>query len=381
MTTVFTITGGPVFDGTALLQGHVAQFVEGRLTAIQPQKEVTDFGETLDLGGHILSPGYVDLQVNGGGGVMLNDDPSVETLRRMTAAHRRLGTVRLLPTLITDRPAVTEAAIAAAQDAIKTGLNGVAGLHLEGPHLSLARKGAHDGDLIRPMTDEDLAMLLHAKTRLPVLKVTVAPESVTPEQVSALARAGVHVSLGHTDADYETCLTYADAGARMVTHLFNAMSQLGHRAPGLVGTALSRGGLSCGMIADSIHVHPVAMQAAFAAKQKPGDIYLVSDAMAVAGTDETSFHLGRRKIIRRDGRLTLADGTLAGADLDLTTAVRVCVDQVGLSVEKALRTATVVPAGLVGLTHGLVPGVTRLEDVIRIAPDLSTASPVVNAPL
>ena len=224
----------------------------------------------------------------------------------------------------------SQAAIAAVEDAMRAGVPGIVGLHLEGPHLSIPRKGAHDPALIRPMEPADLETLLQAAGSLPFLKVTIAPENTTEGQVAALTEAGVLVSLGHSDADYETCRRYIAAGARCVTHLFNAMSQLGNREPGLVGAALASGDTSAGLIADTVHVHPETIRAAWTAKRGPGRIFLVSDAMAVAGSDATEFHLGGRLIKRKDGVLTLADGTLAGADLDLLTAMRVMVEEVGV---------------------------------------------------
>jgi N-acetylglucosamine-6-phosphate deacetylase len=376
MTETVTYMGGPVFDGDRLHEDRAARFVDGRFTTLLPVAEAGKSSDLVDLGGDILSPGYVDLQVNGGDGLMLNDDPSAATLERMARAHRRLGTMRFLPTLITDTPEKTDATIAATRAALEADVPGIAGLHLEGPHLSVARKGAHDAALIRPMTDRDLATLLAAKQALPVLKVTIAPETVSPGQVTALAGAGVLVSLGHTDADYDTCLAYIRAGARCATHLFNAMSQLGNREPGLVGAVLDRGELSCGVIADGIHVHPATLRAAWRAKRGPGRLYLVSDAMAVAGTTLSEFHLEGRRIMRRDGRLTLENGTLAGADLDLTTAARTLVKDLGLPVAEALRAATTTPADMIGLPWRLTPGETRLEDMIRIRPDLGTAAPV-----
>ncbi len=375
MTATAIFTGGPVFDGEHLHEGKSALFSDGVFAGLS-DRVATDGGQITELSGDILSVGYCDLQVNGGDGIMLNDDPSVETLRRMARAHRTLGATRILPTLITDTREKTEAAIAAAKAAIAENVPGIAGLHLEGPHLSVARKGAHEAALIRPMEDADLSGLLAAKPALPALMVTIAPESVTPEQVATMARAGILVSLGHTDASYETCVTYAEAGARSVTHLFNAMSQLGSRAPGLVGAALDCATLSAGLIADAIHVHPAAMHAAWGAKKDPGRIFLVSDAMAVAGTDRTEFRLGGRRIRRKDGRLTLEDGTLAGADLDLTKALRVLVEDVGLPLQSALQAATSVPARLIGSNAALVPNKTRITDVIRIASDLSGARPV-----
>ena len=366
--------GGPIFDGERLRDGQAARFRDGRFAEAIAVADVPEGAKAIDLEGDILSPGYVDLQVNGGGGVMFNDDPSVATLAQIAAAHRPLGAVRILPTLITDTPEKTRVAIDAAIAAVGEGVPGIAGLHLEGPHLSVARKGAHDANLIRSMRADDLAHLLLAAQNLPALMVTIAPETVTIGQVEAMADAGIIVSLGHTDADFDTCVAYARAGAGCVTHLFNAMSQLGHRAPGLVGAALGLGELSAGLIADGIHVHPAAMGAAWAAKEGPGRIFLVSDAMAVAGTDQSEFQLEGRRIRREGGRLTLEDGTLAGADLDLTTAVRTMVTSIGAGVEEALAAATSVPAGLIGVDVSLSTSRPRAEDFIRIRPDFSGVS-------
>ena len=365
---------GRIFDGSRLLDGHVACFEGGRLTALASEQGLEAGGQVIDLAGDILSPGYVDLQVNGGDGIMLNDAPDVATLTRIASAHRRLGCQAILPTLITDTAGKTRATIDAAKAAIRQEVDGIAGLHLEGPHLSVARKGAHDAALIRPMEADDLAILCQAATDLPALMVTIAPENVTPDQVHQLAQAGAVVSLGHTDADFDTCRAHFAAGARCATHLFNAMSQLGNREPGLVGAALSSGAVACGLIADGIHVHPQSIRTAFAAKTGPGEIFLVSDAMAVAGTDLTAFHLEGREIRREAGRLTLQDGTLAGADLNLTQALRVLVSDVGIALDKALAAATTIPARLIGQDVALHTG-TRIGDVIRISGDLTTVRP------
>ena len=301
-----------------------------------------------ELPGGILAPGFVDLLVNGGGGVMFNTAPTIETLATIAAAHARLGATTILPTLITDTPEVTLAAISAVVDALDENVPGIAGLHLEGPHLCPARKGAHAGTLIRPMTAADEDMLIAAADKLPVLKVTLAPEAVTPEQIGRLTYAGIIVSLGHSDCTVEEAEAAQVAGATCVTHLFNAMSQMTARAPGLVGVALSNGALSAGLIADGIHVHPANMRAALAAKAGPGGIFLVSDAMAPAGSDITRFELNGREIRRVDGRLPLADGTLAGADLDLATAIR-NVHAFGADLAELLAMATSRPAQVAGL--------------------------------
>jgi N-acetylglucosamine-6-phosphate deacetylase len=371
--TCLTIRGGRVFDGTQFHDGCAARFEKGLLTAFGAEQDIPDQGEVIDLAGDILSPGFVDLQVNGGDGVLLNDGAFPHTLRRVAKAHRILGVTRILPTLITDTPDNTRKAIASAIVVINEGDTGIAGLHLEGPHLSLVRKGAHDGTLIRRMEDEDLDLLLYAAEKLPCLKVTIAPENVTEAQVRILAQAGVLVSLGHTDADYETCQRYFAAGARCVTHLFNAMSQLGSRAPGLVGATLVNERVAAGIIADGIHVHPATLRMAWDAKQGEDTLFLVSDAMAVAGSNKTEFELNGRTIYRKEGRLTLADGTLAGADLDLLTAVRISVKNVGLSLETALQAATMTPAKLIGVSLASPTSRTsQMSEFIRISSDLKT---------
>jgi N-acetylglucosamine-6-phosphate deacetylase len=335
-----------IFDGAAMRAGvlliDAGHVVEIASTA--PAGVVVT-----NLGAGVICPGFVDLQVNGGDGLMLNDAPTVATLERMATAHARGGTLALLPTLITDRDAVLRATV----DAVAVArVPGIAGLHLEGPHLSVARKGAHEAALIRAMTPDDLAFICAAKRRVGRLVVTVAPESVTMAQIAQLADAGVVVSLGHTDCGVDVARAAVSAGARMATHLFNAMSPLGNREPGLVGAVLTDGRLDAGLIADGIHVHPATMRAALAAKTGPGEVFLVTDAMAPAGTDMTAFTLNGRKILRQDGRLTLEDGTLAGADLDFPRAIRVLIDQVGVPLPQALAMATRIPARAAGIDAG-----------------------------
>ncbi len=334
-----------VFNGREMRPGAALVVDDGAVLSVG---EAPAGVEVVELGPGVLAPGFVDLQVNGGGGMMFNDDPSVAVLERIASAHLSLGTTALLPTLVTDTPERTVAAVEAAVAAVEAGVPGIVGLHLEGPHLSVAKKGAHDPALIRPMEEADLALVLEAAARLPSLLVTVAPESVSAEQIARMAAAGVVVSLGHTDAEFETCRAAAAAGATCVTHLFNAMRQMGSREPGVVGAALAEGGLSAGLIADGHHVHPAVMRAALAAKTEPGEVFLVTDAMAVAGSDAVSFTLNGREIRRSGGRLTLADGTLAGADLEMAQAVRVMVEEVGQPWEKALAMATEAPARVIG---------------------------------
>lgn len=348
----FALRGADIFDGMTRISGHALVLEGAVIAAIVPEAQIADV-DVIDLDGGTLCPGFVDLQVNGGGGLLFNDDQSVATLMAMAKAHARLGATSILPTLITDTPERTARAIDAVVAAIAEGVEGIIGLHLEGPHLSIPRKGAHDAALIRAMDDADMARLLDAAKRLPILKITVAPENVTPDQIATLSAAGILVSLGHSDATFATCEAAAQAGASCVTHLFNAMSQLSNREPGLVGAALTLGGLSAGLIADGIHVHPATVRAALAAKKGPGQMFLVSDAMAVAGSGATEFELNGRRVIRVGNRLTLEDGTLAGADLDLLTAVRNLEAWGAASRDEALMMATSIPAALCRDTAGL----------------------------
>lgn len=360
-------TGAQVYDGQRQVARHALLLDGARVEGIVPESDLPPGTDLRRLDGGILFPGFVDLQVNGAGGLLFNDQTTVDGLRTMSAALRRTGTTAFLPTLITDTPDRTRAAIAAVRAAVAADVPGVAGLHLEGPHLALSRKGAHDPALIRPMTDEDEALLLEAARVLPRLLVTLAPETVPPQRIRRLTQAGVLVSLGHSDCTHAQATHAIDAGARLVTHLFNAMSQLGSREPGLVGAALTDGRVSAGLIADGIHVHPASLRAALAAKAGPGRLFLVTDAMATLGSDLSEFRLNGRRVLRRDGRLTLEDGTLAGADLEMAQAVRVLGDKAGQPVETALEMATSVPGDILGGHGRFTPGVEA--DVFHLTPE------------
>ncbi|MGV8984748.1 MAG: N-acetylglucosamine-6-phosphate deacetylase [Cypionkella sp.] len=364
-----------IFDGALWHDNASLRVADGRVVDIAPGA-----AGAKPLAGWIV-PGLIDLQVNGGGGVLFNNAPTAQGIAAICAAHAGFGTTAVMVTLITDSPDVTAAAVMAAEAVVAA--NGVAlgpkvpsflGLHLEGPHLDRARKGTHDPSLIRPMDEGDFALLLRAAERLPHLICTVAPESVTLAQVRALAGAGVLVSLGHSDCTLATAQAYAGAGAAMVTHLFNAMSPLTHRAPGLVGAALDDGRLSVGLIADGFHVEDTALRLALRAKAGPGPVFLVSDAMCTVGSDLSGFVLNGRQIFRSGGRLTLADGTLAGADIALIDAVRHVHQALGLPLEVALQLASGAPAAALGLTDRghLRPGARA--DFVLLEPDIRAAA-------
>jgi N-acetylglucosamine-6-phosphate deacetylase len=344
MTSTKAIRGARIFDGTVWHDGKALVTTGDRVMGVVEADRVPLDATGVDYDGQWIVPGFVDLQVNGGGGAQFGDVTSLEAIHTIAEAHARFGTTKLLPTLITDTPETTERALEAGKAAQETRIPGYLGLHLEGPHLSLARKGAHDPRLIRRMEQQDLDRLLRYCSGVGVLITTLAPENVFVQQVATLAEAGILVSIGHTDTDAGTAAAYFAAGARMVTHLFNAMSPLTHREPGLVGAALHDGRIYAGMIADGFHVDPIAMEIALRAKNGPGRIFLVTDAMSPIGTNMTGLMLNGRQIFRQDGRLTLADGTLAGADIDMLSCVRKAVQLLDLPLEEALRMASLYPA-------------------------------------
>ena len=369
MSDLLAITGARIFD-SATWHDDAALLIEfGYVAGIVPASEIPANAERVTLDGGMIVPGFIDLQVNGGGGILFNNDTSLDAIRTICAAHAQFGTTALLPTLITDTAEVNERAIAAGLAAEEARVPGFIGLHLEGPHLSLARKGTHDPALIRPIDDSDLARLKRAAETLPNLICTVAAETATPQQITVLSEAGAVVSIGHSDADYATAMTAFEAGATMSTHLFNAMSQMGNREPGVVGATLDNPKAFAGLIADGIHVHPASIGAALRAKRGPGKIFLVTDAMSQTGTDIQTLTLNGRTITRADGALRLADGTLAGADLDMIDAVNFMVDTIGLDFDEVLRMASLYPAEAMGieaaygtLQRGAVGSFAHLSD-------------------
>ena len=302
--------------------------------------------EIVDLAGQLLLPGFIDVQVNGGGGRLFNDDPSVETISIMAAAHRRFGTTGLLPTLISDDISVIERAIAAVDSAIESGVPEVLGIHIEGPFLNRTRRGIHLASKLQPFDDRFIEMLCSARSGRTLL--TLAPECVSPQQIRRLVEAGVIVSAGHSDADYETVRAAIDAGLTGFTHLFNAMSQLTNRAPGMVGAALEDQGTYAGIIIDGHHLHPATFRVGLNAKSVDR-MMLVTDAMPTVGTESDDFMLQGRAIRLRGDRLVNEDGVLAGSTLTMAAGIHNAVEQGRLPLTEAVRMATRTPAHFLGL--------------------------------
>jgi N-acetylglucosamine-6-phosphate deacetylase len=343
---------------------------EGRIAAVVPERDAPAGAERIDLEGAMLAPGFIDVQVNGGGGALFNDAPTLETIETIGRAHRRFGTTGFLPTLISDDLSVVREGIRAVDAAIEARMPGVLGIHIEGPFLNTTRKGIHDSSKIRELDDagfETITGLANCCTL-----VTLAPERTTPAMIRRLAEAGIIVSAGHTNGSYEEIRAALDAGVSGFTHLFNAMSPLTSREPGAVGAALEDRKSWCGLIVDGRHIAPATMRVAL--RCKPIDRFmLVTDAMPSVGMAEKSFVLQGQPIRVEDGVCVNADGTLAGSDLDMASAVRNAVKMLGVGLDTALRMASRHPAAFLGLDDrlgriapGLAASLVALDDRLNV---------------
>ena len=345
-------------DATVVLDG-------GRIAEVRPAA-AGDAGT--DLAGDYLLPGFIDTQVNGGGGALFNDAPTVDAIAAIGAAHRRFGTTGFLPTLISDDLAAVAKAIGAVDEAIAAGVPGVLGIHIEGPFLNANRKGIHDASKFRILDDAAFDLLTSLKRGKTL--VTLAPEATTPQMIRRLVEAGVVVAAGHTNADYDTIRTALDAGVSGFTHLFNAMSPLTSREPGAVGAALEDEASWCGLIVDGRHVHPAVLRVALRARRRDR-FMLVTDALSSVGQAEKSFTVQGRAIRVVDGVAVDENGTLAGSDLDMASAVRNVMAIGGLTVSEAVELASAAPAAFLGLAPELgaiAPG--RRADLVQADADL-----------
>ena len=340
------ITGATLFDGTGFIERHALVLKDGCVAEVVAEEHLAPETPRQVLKGGIIAPGFIDLQVNGGGGELFSNNPSVTALKAMLHGHRQGGTTGLLPTLISDTPdnhrrcaEVVDAAVAAA-------MPGVLGLHIEGPFFDLERRGVHNRDYIRSMEQADIDWLCGLQN-FPVM-LTLAPEHTQPGQIKTLVEAGIFVCAGHTNADYDAVKRALGEGLRGFTHLFNAMSPLQGRAPGVVGAALEDADSWCGIVVDGHHVHPASVRIAQAAKPQ-GKLYLVTDAMATVGALTKSFELYGETISEKDGRLINAEGRLAGSAISMMDAVRIATTQVGIPLEESLRMASLYPAQMLKL--------------------------------
>jgi N-acetylglucosamine-6-phosphate deacetylase len=340
-----TVIGGPDGPADRLIVDA------GLIAASAPASGLASF----DLEGGYLLPGFIDTQVNGGGDVLFNDSPTMATIARIGAAHLQFGTTSFLPTLISDDLDKVDIAMRAVEQAIAADVPGVIGIHLEGPFLSVARKGTHDATKFRTLDDAAIGLLSSLKVGRTL--VTLAPEHCSDEDIRRLVDAGVVVAAGHTDADFARTTAAFAAGISGVTHLFNAMSPFSHRAPGAVGATLDDQNVYAGVIVDGRHVDPAALRIAMRAR--PRDRFmLVTDAMPTVGSATKTFMLQGKTIRVENGVCVEENGTLAGSDLDMATALRNAVAMIGLSISQASVMASAAPATFLRLDDrgAMTPG-------------------------
>jgi N-acetylglucosamine-6-phosphate deacetylase len=364
------LVNGRVMTDRGLAEGLAVRIEGERIAALGPREELIGGAEVRDLRGALLLPGFIDTQVNGGAGLLFNDEPTAATIAAIGAAHRRFGTTGFLPTLISDDLGTVKAAIDAAREAIGAAVPGVLGIHIEGPYLNVTRKGIHDASKLRRTDDTSFALL--TSLGLARTLVTLAPEETSLETISRLVKAGVVVSAGHSNAPYATVRAALDRGVSGFTHLFNAMSPLTSREPGVVGAALEDAGAWCGIIVDGVHVDPVVLKLAL--RLRPHERFnLITDAMPCVGSAETSFQLQGKTITVRDGACFDDEGTLAGSALDMASAVRNAVRMLGLDLGDASRMASRNPAEFLGLDHelgriarGYFADLVLLDDGLRV---------------
>lgn len=353
-------------------QSGIAVLVEnGRIAALLSESELPGDVQRQDLHGNYLLPGFIDIQVNGGGGVLFNNAPSVEALRTLAAGHRKFGSTGLLPTLISDDAEVMREAVEAVRRAIAEGVPGVLGIHLEGPYIAPARKGTHNPDKFRVPDAAEIEMATSLDNG--VTLITLAPERVPAATIRAMVARGAKVCAGHTAATYEETRAGLDAGISGFTHLYNAMTPLQGREPGVVGAALEDPHSWCGVIVDGVHVHPASLRVALAAKPR-GKVVLVTDAMPMVGSDDPSFDLYGETITAKDGVVRNAAGSLAGSALDMATAVRNTVNLLGLPLDEAARMASAYPARFLGIdavrgriAEGLAADFVALDRDLRVS--------------
>ncbi|HEY4123033.1 MAG TPA: N-acetylglucosamine-6-phosphate deacetylase, partial [Rhizomicrobium sp.] len=344
------LINGRVLTDRGVVERHTVLIENGRVRTILPPGDVPKDAEAHDLKNGLLLPGFIDTQVNGGGGMLFGDTPTVDALRQIAAAHARFGTTGFLPTLISGDFALIRAAIAAVDAAIAADVPGILGIHIEGPFLNTARKGIHDASKFRTLDDEAFALLTSVKRGKTM--VTLAPEQTTPEIIAALVKAGVIVSAGHTDGTYSHIRAALAHGLTGFTHLFNAMSPLRAREPGAVGAALEDAESYCGIIVDGKHVDPATLRIALRCKRSDR-MMLVTDAMPSVGATNKRFALQGRMITVKNGVCIAPDGTLAGSDLDMVSAVRNAMEMLGLDLKTAVAMATRNPSTFLGISHDL----------------------------
>lgn len=338
---ITTLIADTLFDGEQLHIQRPVSFEDGRIIAMDTVRNAKEY--RLD---GLLTAGFIDTQVNGGGGKLFNQTPELNTLITMVNAHAQFGTTSMLPTLITDEISKIEQAADAVSLAIREKTPGIIGIHFEGPHISAAKKGIHHQDKIRPLTSQEMDQ--YCRDDLGVKLITLAPEAVDNATIKTLVEHQVIVSLGHSNASFDQVNLALKAGASGFTHLFNAMSPIESRAPNMVGAALLDSDSWCGLILDGHHIHPASARLAYQAKTE-GKIILVTDAMSTIGSPQTQFHFDGHDIELKHNKLTSKMGSLAGSALTMITAVNNAIAMLHAPASQALNMASAYPAEFLGL--------------------------------
>ncbi len=357
-----------LFDGENFLDDQVLSLSDGKITAIDQDITQVDF-----VAKGLVVPGYIDLQVNGGGGALFNDEPSVERLKTIALSHAKFGTTAMMPTLITDKVEVMQQAADAIAQALADNIPGIVGVHFEGPHLSVAKKGTHCPEYIRPISEVEWQIF--SRKDIGQIMVTLAPETVSADDIKRMSDLGIKVCIGHSNADFAKTQAAIDAGASGFTHLFNAMSPLQGREPGVVGCALLNDTTSCGLIVDGHHVDYASCQLAIKTKPK-GKVFLVTDAMPPVGTDQTEFALYDRTVYVNNGKLTSTTGELAGSSLDMANAVKNTHFGLKISLDEALRMAGLYPAEYLYQDQEVIRGALKIgkqADMVVLNDDLTVS--------
>jgi N-acetylglucosamine-6-phosphate deacetylase len=324
-----------LFDGKQYHHDIVMTIQNGVISSLQKDSAHCD----VFLDG-LVAPGFVDLQVNGGGSVLFNSNPTLHSLQKIVSTHSMFGTTAMLPTIITDDIQVMRMAADAISAAIKQKTLGIIGIHFEGPHISIAKKGAHSEEFIRPISKAEWTVF--ERQDIGQILVTLAPELVPIEDIQRLVSLGIIVSIGHSNATYDCANNAINAGARGFTHLFNAMSPISAREAGVTGCALLNDNAQCGLIVDGHHVSVASCKLAIKAKPK-GGIFLVTDAMPPVGTQLHEFDFFDRKVTCNNGKLTSSTGELAGSNLNMATAVKNSISLLNVLEDEALRMASLYP--------------------------------------
>ncbi len=339
------LVGARIFTGEEFLENQALIINGDAIEAVVPASDLSPDFVRVELSGGVLAPGFIDLQVNGGGGAFFTNNTSVDAIQTMLDGHRPTGTTSFLPTLISDTREVHQAGVRAVADAVGAGIKGVLGVHVEGPFFDMARRGAHNERYIRKMGQADIDWLVASVKAQHEFKVmlTLAPEHADAGQIKQLTSAGVVVCAGHTDGHYDDVVAALKEGLSGFTHLYNAMRPTTGREPGVVGAALEDTNSWCGIIIDTYHVHAASARIAYAAKPK-GKMYLVTDAMSTVGSPEKSFQIYGETIFEKDGCLVNAEGRLAGSAIGMIDAVRLNTHWVGVELAESLRMASLYPA-------------------------------------